>query len=162
MIVLEVQDKPPPSTLLRSLVGPQIIPASDRVDITRYAELESRLLALLSLEHYAFCRYVEIRSRLLSCLTKLEKWNPSKWFELVCEGTWCPHPGTRWLMLRCGGVRRPLEPLESFGVLGLCSRHVESELSALAKQVESLPPTLSTGFLTIFLSYRYYKYYRYC
>ena len=37
-------------------------------------------------------------------------------------------------MLLCGGVRRPLEPLESFGVLGLCSRHVESELSALAKK----------------------------
>ena len=35
-------------------------------------------------------------------------------FELVFEGTWCPDPGTRWLVLWCGGVRGPLEPLESF------------------------------------------------
>ncbi len=34
-------------------------------------------------------------------------------------------------MLRCGGVRGPLEPLESFGVLGLCGRHVEAFASAL-------------------------------
>ena len=29
-------------------------------------------------------------------------------------------------MLRCGGVRGPLEPLESFGVLGLCGQPVEA------------------------------------
>ncbi len=34
-------------------------------------------------------------------------------------------------MLRCGGVRGPLEPLESFGVLGLCGRHMEALASAL-------------------------------
>ena len=41
-------------------------------------------------------------------------------------------PGTRWLVLRCGGVRGPLEPLESFGVLGLCSRHMEALASCLS------------------------------
>ncbi len=44
-----------------------------------------------------------------------------KLFELVFEGTWCPDPGTQWLVLWCGGVRGPLERLESFGVLGLCA-----------------------------------------
>ncbi len=36
-----------------------------------------------------------------------------KCFGLVFEATWCPDPGTQWLVLWCGGVRGPLEPLES-------------------------------------------------
>ena len=33
----------------------------------------------------------------------------------------CPDLGTRWLVLWRGGVRGPLEPLESFGVFDVCS-----------------------------------------
>ena len=33
----------------------------------------------------------------------------------------CSDLGTRWLVLWRGGVRSPLEPLESFGVLDVCS-----------------------------------------